>query len=381
MLRRFLAARSGLARRPQIDLGGQSSVIRCAGTSSTTPSHANGKINMYNARQWVETIAPSLETFLALEKHLLVPHKFVVPYGDPAWPEKTWGYPLGVYCKNLRSLRHQGKNLPFFAIEDLEAIKFPWDMRQHKFDVFVLPGLKTYFQINEHCDMPTSFVVPVGDEAWPKILWGFKLGQTVMGMTYGDSYRVQRERAADELDKIGYSTQSWKIRQWEMKILPALETFQREFEHCNVNFNFVVPKSKEWPKAAWGIRLGAIVANMRCRKNYVDLAERDKDKLEAIGFIWSPDEHKWTDVIMPALETYHALYGTGWVSNNFVVPDEEPWPEATRGLRLGNIFMKIRHTGAYSTFVERDREHLDAIGFDFNVDFFEAVAKNAAYKY
>ncbi|KAI9996478.1 hypothetical protein PInf_014206 [Phytophthora infestans] len=304
---------------------------------------------------------------------------FTVPCGDPKWPEKTWGYPLGLYCKNLRALKQQGKCLPFFAVDDLEALDFPWDMRQRKWDVLVLPSLRRFSEINGHCDVPAKYVVPTEDEAWPKLLWGFKLGQTVMSVKYAGTYKAQRESSQEELEKIGFSMEKWSIRMWETKIFPALEAFKREFGHCNVNFNFVVPDSEQWPKATRGMRLGATVANIRCRGNYDDMTERDKDKLEAIGFTWSPEDERWTYKILPALETYHQIYRSGWVPADFVVPDEKPWPEASRGLRLGNSFMKIRHTGAYSSYVERDRKRLDGLGFDFYADITSIQALKAEY--
>ncbi|ETL43933.1 hypothetical protein L916_05636 [Phytophthora nicotianae] len=379
MLRAFLAVRASLVCRPQTAIGTKAGTIRCAAISSTSRPTKSVPIYLYNARAWVETIAPSLQTFLTLEKHLLVPLRFTVPHGDPKWPEKTWGYPLGLYCKNLRALKQQGKSLPFFTVDDLETLDFPWDMRQRKWDVLVLPALKKFSKINGHCDVPAKYVVPAGDAEWPKVLWGFKLGQTVMSVKYAGTYKAQREGSHEELERIGFSMQSWRIRMWETKIFPALEAFKREFGHCNVNFNFVVPNDEKWPKATRGMRLGATVANIRCRGNYDDMTERDKDKLEAIGFTWSPEDDRWTYKIMPALETFQQVYRSGWVPVDFVVPNEEPWPEASRGLRLGNTFMKIRHTGAYSSYVERDRERLDELGIDFNADITSIQALKAEY--
>ncbi|GMF39727.1 unnamed protein product [Phytophthora fragariaefolia] len=299
----------------------------------------------------------------------MVPLKFVIPYGDPKYPAEAWGYPLGMHCKNLRVLKQQGKELPFFALNDLEALDFPWDMRQHKWEVLVLPSLQKYHELHGHSDVPGSFVVPSDDERWPKVLWGFRLGQTIMSMKYADTYKAQREASEKELEKIQFSTLRWRERMWDSKIFPALVAFKREFGHCNVNFNFVVPNAPKWPKPTRGLRLGATVANMRCRGNYEDMAERDKDKLKEIGFVWNPEDDRWSYIIMPALEVYCSLFNTGWVPVDFVVPDEEPWPEITRGLRLGNIFMKVRHTGAYSSYVERDGDRLGALGIDFKAPY------------
>ncbi|KAE8912057.1 hypothetical protein PF005_g27389 [Phytophthora fragariae] len=365
MLRVFLASRSSLVRRVQGLPAAKSSAVQCFSESSRPPRIRICRIDLWRARTWVEKVAPSLEVFLATEKHLMVPLKFTVPYGDPKYPVEAWGYPLGMHCRNLRVLKQQDKEMPFFALDDLEALDFPWDMRQHKWEVLVLPSLQKYYEINGHSEVPSTFIVPSDDDRWSKVLWGFRLGQSVTSMRYADTYRAQREASEHELEKIEFSTQRWRERMWDTKIFPALVAFKREFGHCNVNFNFDVPNDPSWPKLTRGMRLGATVANMRCRGNYDDMAERDKDKLKEIGFVWNPEDDRWTYRIMPALEAYCEIYGHGWVPVNFVVPKRKSWPEETRGLRLGNIFMKVRHTGAYSSYVERDSDRLQALGIDF----------------
>ncbi|KAG7384829.1 hypothetical protein PHYBOEH_009307 [Phytophthora boehmeriae] len=301
----------------------------------------------------------------------MVPVKFVVPSGDPQWPRETWGYPLGPHTKHLRMLKNTKKALPSFAITDLQTLNFPWHVRQYKWDVMVLPALRKYYELHGNTKVAMGYVVPKDDEAWPKHLRGLGLGKTVASIKYADAFAPQRLADREELERLEFSTElKWRReRTWSDRILPALTVFRRQFGHCNVHFNFVVPDSPEWPKVAQGMRLGATVANIRSKGNYEDLADRDKDKLKAIDFVWSPEEERWKDKILPALETYAKVNGHGWVPVDFVVPDEEPWSEQARGLRLGNVFMKIRHTGAYASYVEKDRDRLQAIGIDFTIPY------------
>ncbi|GMF20764.1 unnamed protein product [Phytophthora lilii] len=303
------------------------------------------------------------------------PVPVTVPYGDPQWPTEAWGYPLGMHCRHLRQLKAKENRTPFFAVDDLEAIGFPWDIRQYKWDLLVMPALRTYREIYGNCDVITTFEVPTGDERWPKLLWGFRLGQTVMSIRYVDTYKAQREGCEEELEELGFSSLSWRRRMWDVKIYPALKAFAEHYGHCNVNFNFVVPKNPNWPKPSWGLRLGATVANMRCRGNYLEMVERDQDKLEELGFVWNPEDDRWTHRIMPGLETYRKLTGVAWVPVDFVVPDEDPWPDLCRGLRLGNVFMKIRHTKAYASYVERDSKRLEELGYNFYAPY-DDVAKS-----
>jgi hypothetical protein len=375
MLRAFLTRRGGSVCRLQATSSGFSYSTQFFSDSSTLPSYSIARINLYEAKTWVQKIVPSLEVFLEKHKHLMIPTKFVVPYGDTDYPEEAWGYPLGTHCRNLRSLKQSKKKLPFFAVDDLEALNFPWNMRQCKWDVLVLPSLQRHYALNGHSDIPTRFVVPEGDERWPEHLWGFKLGATLTTIKYADTFKAQRESSQHELDNIGFSLLGWRERMWEERILPALQTFSREFGHCNVHFNFVVPDDDKWPEAARRLRLGATVANMRCRGNYEDMADRDEAKLKAISFVWSPEDERWTTKVLPAFERFSEIHGSGWVPVDFVVPYEGTWPEELQGLRLGNIFMKIRHTGAYSSFVERDRERLEEIGVDFEAPYDPVMQK------
>jgi hypothetical protein len=57
---------------------------------------------LLSAAAWKKTVKPAFLTFLALNKHLMVPVKFVIPSGDNAWPEAAWGYALGKHAAWLR---------------------------------------------------------------------------------------------------------------------------------------------------------------------------------------------------------------------------------------------------------------------------------------
>ncbi|TDH69329.1 hypothetical protein CCR75_003933 [Bremia lactucae] len=336
-------------------------------TFATTTSRIVGT-RIFNARDWIDKVAPSLHTFLAQKKHLLVPNKFKVPHGDPQWPQKAWGYRLGLYCKMLRARRSSGKSLPLFALEELEALGFPWTMWQYKWDLLVLPSLIRFREINGHCDVPWNFVVPEGDNAWPKCLWGLKLGYLVRGIKHSNTYRAQVERSHEILMDIGFSTQRWDTRMWDNKIFPALKAFKREFGHCNVPNYFIVPNESPWPEATRGLRLGKVIINIHSVGNYERMTSRDKEKLKELGVVWSQFDDRWTNRILPALRTFRQLHQSGWVPASFVVPHEEPWPKASYGLRLGNTFRNVRYYDAFSSYVERDREQLNEIKIDFKVD-------------
>ncbi|CAM9697873.1 unnamed protein product, partial [Phaeothamnion confervicola] len=91
--------------------------------------------------------------------------------------------------------------------------------------------------------------------------------------------------------------------------------------------------------------------------------------LSKMGFDWGTavDEgmDEWDRVRM-ALDTYRAVFRDLKVPARFAVPDEAPWPEPTRGLRLGMRVAAIRNSGKYKFPVFK--EALRAVGFETETD-------------
>merc|ERR1712146_443898 len=51
---------------------------------------------------------------------------------------------------------------------------------------------------------------------------------------------------------------------WETKYFPALQAYLKIHGNMLVPRKYVVPESSaEWPRAAWGVRLGNVVHNLR----------------------------------------------------------------------------------------------------------------------
>lgn len=73
---------------------------------------------------------------------------------------------------------------------------------------------------------------------------------------------------------------------WESKYFPALQAYLRIHGDMLVPRKYVVPESSsEWPRAAWGVRLGNVVHNLR-RGIYKCIDHRDKAQLNEMGFVW-----------------------------------------------------------------------------------------------
>jgi hypothetical protein len=73
---------------------------------------------------------------------------------------------------------------------------------------------------------------------------------------------------------------------WESKYFPALQAYLKIYGNLLVPRKYIVPESSaEWPRAAWGVRLGNVVHNLR-RGIYKCIDHRDKAQLNEMGFVW-----------------------------------------------------------------------------------------------
>lgn len=311
-----------------------------------------------------ETVTiPALSTYAALEGHLFVPQKFVVPHGDAAWPRPTWGVALGHVVANLRKQRESA--LAPDAVDALDALGFVWKVSDAKWSQYFLPGLRTFKAIHGHADVPLAFVIPEdGDEsvAWPRHLRGYMLGRHVY-MVRSGNYSSQVAASRTELEALGFSF-NLSDTAWSQTIFPALEVFAREFGHCDVHQEFVVPSHAPWPEKAWGLKLGHTVKGIR-QGAYEDQVQAHAQALEVLGFVWNAKQrlaHTVRDVVLPAMATYRKLHGHVLISTDFVVPENDAvWPAATRGFKLGHWITRARsgHVDVPSSL----RGELDAVGF------------------
>ncbi|KAG7384686.1 hypothetical protein PHYPSEUDO_002379 [Phytophthora pseudosyringae] len=269
----------------------------------------------------------ALRTYKEKHGHLLVPYTFVVPHSDKSWPSVAWGYNLGNAVSMLRSSVNGCSDwtLSTEVTEELEAMGFITAASQFKWDAIIMPSLRRYYEVHGHTDVHLGFVVPRGDATWPRAAWGHRLGNTVRCIRHVRSYYPQVEELEEELERLElcYKT-TISERDWKEKILPSLEAFREEFGHCLVTRTFKVPEDPKWPRKAWGLYLGKVVNAIRARATYTEQTTRDKDRLEAVGFAWNHSAGVWDDRIMPATETFAAVYPHCNVPQKFVVPSEEP---------------------------------------------------------
>ncbi|EGZ07093.1 hypothetical protein PHYSODRAFT_362379 [Phytophthora sojae] len=288
--------------------------------------------------------------------------------------------------------REGGRKIDPAQREGLDEIGFAWDITQYKWDRFVLPSLRRFYELNGHLGVPSSYRVPRGSPDWPK-----HLGSKVNNILQRGDFIEQVKADQDELERlnfdVGLALSSHKSREkvvpahttspdmelgvirndpewkWSERIMPAFEAFHRLHGHCRVPTRFVVPSDERWPKLSWGLKLGIVVDNIRNRGTYSTQISRDKTRLVEMGFVWDLYESEWSERIMPALETFYRLQGHCRVPQSFVVPSDGSWPRLSWGLNLGTVVNSIRQ-GAYFTQVLRDKTRVKELGFVW--DFYEA---------
>jgi hypothetical protein len=102
---------------------------------------------------------------------------------------------------------------------------------------------------------------------------------------------------------------------------------------------------KVWPEHLAGMRLGNIARRIREGDLEVKHLPERKAQLDAIEFDWG-DPKKFLDVpfdkTMCALFAYYMIRGDLFVYEDFIMPEEEPWPRALSGFELGKAVFRLR---------------------------------------
>lgn len=145
------------------------------------------------------------------------------------------------------------------------------------------------------------------------------------------------------------------LSDWD-RFYAALKTFQQVKGSLKVLARFTVPSESPWPEELWGYRLGVRVGNLRTTGRFltgVDDGTREERiaLLDELGFEWKPrlpkkeleDLDAWFNPIVDALKVYARMGGDiSEIKPSFVVPDSIEWPEALRGMALGQKLAYLR---------------------------------------
>ena len=103
--------------------------------------------------------------------------------------------------------------------------------------------------------------------------------------------------------------------------------------------------SDEWPEHLAGMVLGNIVRRIRDGSLEAKHLPERKAQLDDIAFDWG-DPKYFIDVpfekAMCAMYAYYLVRGDMFVYEDFVMPDEDPWPRVLAGYEIGKVVCRIR---------------------------------------
>jgi hypothetical protein len=174
----------------------------------------------------------------------------------------------------------------------------------------------------------------------------------------------------------------WRVRpgtgraQWEV-VKTALGVYKKEHGNLLVKQSFVVPRSDLWPQETWGTKLGLAVNGIRNHDQFLKSGSESEPErrgwLVSMDFVWKVSEeagkpHLDWGIVKTALTVHKKEHGNLLVKQRFVVPQSDPWPQKTWGMKLGLAVNGIRVRN--HQFLEGDPERrawLVSMGFAWQV--------------
>ncbi|EQC37693.1 hypothetical protein SDRG_04722 [Saprolegnia diclina VS20] len=287
--------------------------------------------------------ALAIAIYRALHGAAEVPRDFVVPSVQTRqWPESCRGMRLGIIVSKICSY----KRMYDVAREaDLRAIGLTWRSAAPSsrcvvrdpssgervvltIDLSVqIEALVVYKRLYGRVDaIPTDFVVPAGDEAWPSGAANILLSFVPPSLRYhwfeipSDMERLLRSIGllADVPPFDGF--------------VSLVDAYRRVVGEASVPLDFVVPATLAWPTQWHHVHLGELAwfVGLRATK----LQSDQTAKLRAIGFRFNSTA-TWAHIVN-GLRIFYRLHGRKTVPSDFVVPSDAEWPSDLHGARLGH---------------------------------------------
>jgi len=144
----------------------------------------------------------ALAYFKSLHGHLNVPSFFVIPKNESStdWPTQMHGLKLGYNVRQIRKGFRHTAPAQTARLREI-GLDFSRSSRQQNFDI-TLRALDTHNRLFGDLLVPRYFVVPTGDDSWPRDTWGLKLGSRVNSIRAGTSCNSVKQRA--QLKEIGF---------------------------------------------------------------------------------------------------------------------------------------------------------------------------------
>ncbi|EQC37712.1 hypothetical protein SDRG_04739 [Saprolegnia diclina VS20] len=300
-------------------------------------------------RQLLELVKITHAVQSLTSSYTYLPRRYTVPAEAP-WPTSLRGKTVNLTTFCTAYAQHK---LPPSMQSALDAMNFVYDLRDLKWAQHLM-ALRAYKAISGDLDVPADFVVPSNDAAWPRDIWGLKLGRVL------SSLRAKITELPDarqrQLQSIGLlaTYDSW------YDTLLALQVYKNLHGHMRVPRTFEVPgDSPEWPDDLWHMKLGMKVAYLRARAEKLPPAKRAQ--LDDLGFLWC-GAVEW-DLLRQALVTYKALHGHTRMPANFTIPaSDAQWAPELWHLPLGEEVHALQTSTTLSSDQVAELEALGVLG-------------------
>ena len=238
--------------------------------------------------------APVDALFLYKEKFGIthIPRGYAFSASDPSLPAKYRGFPIYAEVNLWRCLmRDKLLHVDSVAVLQEKAPEFEWDVRKAQF-LCRMHQMSTWRSIyGELKALPSRWQVPQNDTSWPEPYWGAKLGAAMADMRR-PRRPVFRERLADVKTSLGADLSARIKKKNYHGLIAALGAYREKAGAVSstilIPSDFVVPDSPDWPPLARGVKLGAMVHNMRYKKIYW----KHREELQRLGVSYKDEEER-----------------------------------------------------------------------------------------
>jgi hypothetical protein len=174
-------------------------------------------------------------------------------------------------------------------------------------------------------------------------------GDSFFGTDDDDMESFDIDASARAAAAIATFGEEGKTKESKDLIAAEIRRLQKETESPLATETQVAIRQKtlavEWPEHLAGMGLGNIVQRIRDGSLEVKHLPERKAQLDAVEFDWG-DPKLFIDIpfekAMCAMYAYYLVRGDMFVYEDFVMPDEDPWPKVLAGYEIGKAVRRIR---------------------------------------
>ena len=313
-----------------------------------------------------DALKEALVLYEQLYDSFTVPSDYVIPR-KKVWPRKMWHMRLGSIVSSARN-----GFLYFEKKEELKKMGFDIGSRQSYSYNLIKRSLICYKELFGNMLVNVSFIVPATSE-WLEEMWSIPLGSVVRDIRYGYAFGDKKQ----ELQGLGFNFARKQTSEYGV-FKNALIQFKQRYGDALVPMKYIMPITESemggttYPSS---LCLGRLVCEVRKGRKFSKYVE----DLESIGFDFNTQIKYSYELTREMLVEYKRQFGHMVIPREFVIPDNEDWPEEMWDQKLGSIAELIR----YGSYAER-RQDLISIGFEYTAKqtkFDFQCVKIAVFKY